>query len=43
MSFACRCPALTEERRKELIKVVRHEARTRAVAVRNIRATRTST
>jgi ribosome recycling factor len=30
-------PALTEERRKELIKVVRHEAETARVAVRNIR------
>jgi len=30
-------PALTEERRKELIKVVRHEAENTRVAVRNIR------
>jgi ribosome recycling factor len=30
-------PPLTEERRKELIKVVRHEAETARVAVRNIR------
>jgi ribosome recycling factor len=30
-------PALTEERRKELIKVVRHEAETARVAVRNLR------
>ena len=30
-------PALTEERRKDLIKVVRHEAETARVAVRNIR------
>ncbi|NDP42480.1 MAG: ribosome recycling factor [Aromatoleum sp.] len=30
-------PALTEERRKELIKVVRHEAEAARVAVRNIR------
>ena len=30
-------PALTEERRKELIKVVRHEAETARVAVRNVR------
>ena len=30
-------PALTEERRRELIKVVRHEAETARVAVRNIR------
>ena len=30
-------PALTEERRKELIKVVRHEGETARVAVRNIR------
>ena len=30
-------PALTEERRKELIKVVRHEAESARVAVRNIR------
>lgn len=30
-------PALTEERRKELIKVVRHEAEQARVAVRNIR------
>lgn len=30
-------PALTEERRKELIKVVRHEAEMARVAVRNIR------
>src|SRR5262245_48814773 len=30
-------PALTEERRKELIKVVRHEAENARVAVRNIR------
>jgi ribosome recycling factor len=30
-------PSLTEERRKELIKVVRHEAESARVAVRNIR------
>jgi ribosome recycling factor len=30
-------PALTEERRKELIKVVRHEAESARIAVRNIR------
>ena len=30
-------PPLTEERRKELIKVVRHEAENARVAVRNIR------
>ena len=30
-------PALTEERRKDLIKVVRHEAETARVAVRNVR------
>ena len=30
-------PALTEERRKELIKVVRHEAENVRVAVRNVR------
>jgi len=30
-------PALTEERRKELIKVVRHESENARVAVRNIR------
>ena len=30
-------PALTEERRKELIKVVRHEAENARVAVRNLR------
>jgi ribosome recycling factor len=30
-------PALTEERRKELIKVVRHEAESARVAVRNLR------
>lgn len=30
-------PALTEERRKELIKVVRHEAESARVAVRNVR------
>ncbi|MBI2314067.1 MAG: ribosome recycling factor [Betaproteobacteria bacterium] len=30
-------PPLTEERRKELIKVVRHEAETARVAVRNVR------
>src|SRR6266576_7266320 len=30
-------PALTEDRRKELIKVVRHEAENARVAVRNIR------
>lgn len=30
-------PSLTEERRKELIKVVRHEGETARVAVRNIR------
>jgi ribosome recycling factor len=30
-------PPLTEERRKELIKVVRHEAENTRVAVRNIR------
>ena len=30
-------PALTEERRKDLIKVVRHEAESARVAVRNIR------
>ncbi len=30
-------PALTEERRKELIKVVRHEGESAKVAVRNLR------
>jgi len=30
-------PSLTEERRKELIKVVRHEGETARVAVRNVR------
>ena len=30
-------PAMTEERRKELIKVVRHEAETGKVAIRNVR------
>ena len=30
-------PAMTEERRKELVKVVRHEAEAAKVAVRNIR------
>jgi len=30
-------PALTEERRKELIKVVRHEGETARIAVRNVR------
>jgi ribosome recycling factor len=30
-------PALTEERRKELVKVVRHEAENARVAVRNLR------
>jgi ribosome recycling factor len=30
-------PAMTEERRKELVKVVRHEAENAKVAVRNIR------
>ena len=30
-------PALTEERRKELIKVVRHEAENARVAIRNVR------
>lgn len=30
-------PALTEERRKDLIKVVRHEGETARVAIRNIR------
>ena len=30
-------PALTEERRKELIKVVRHEAESARVAIRNLR------
>jgi len=30
-------PALTEERRKELIKVVKHEAEDAKVAVRNVR------
>jgi ribosome recycling factor len=30
-------PAMTEERRKELVKVVRHEAESAKVAVRNIR------
>lgn len=30
-------PALTEERRKELIKVVRHEAESAKVAIRNVR------
>jgi ribosome recycling factor len=30
-------PSLTEERRKELVKVVRHEAETARVAVRNLR------
>jgi ribosome recycling factor len=30
-------PALTEERRKEMIKVVRHEGETAKVAIRNVR------
>jgi ribosome recycling factor len=30
-------PALTEERRKELIKVVKHEAENAKIAVRNVR------
>jgi len=30
-------PALTEERRKDLIKVVRHEAEDARIAIRNIR------
>ena len=30
-------PALTEERRKELIKVVKHEAENARIAVRNLR------
>jgi ribosome recycling factor len=30
-------PMLTEERRKDLIKVVRHEAESARVAVRNVR------
>ena len=30
-------PALTEERRRDLIKVVRHEAENARIAVRNIR------
>ena len=30
-------PSLTEERRKDLIKVVRHEAENARVAVRNVR------
>lgn len=30
-------PALTEERRKDLIKVVRHEAEAARVAIRNVR------
>jgi ribosome recycling factor len=30
-------PALTEERRKELIKVVRHEAENARIAIRNLR------
>jgi ribosome recycling factor len=30
-------PALTEERRRDLIKVVRHEAENARVAIRNIR------
>lgn len=30
-------PAMTEERRKDLVKVVRHEAETARVAIRNIR------
>jgi len=30
-------PALTEERRKELIKVVRHEAENARIAIRNVR------
>ena len=30
-------PALTEERRKELIKVVKHEAENARVAIRNLR------
>jgi ribosome recycling factor len=30
-------PALTEERRRDLIKVVRHEAENAKVAIRNIR------
>jgi ribosome recycling factor len=30
-------PALTEERRKELVKVVKHEAENARVAVRNLR------
>ena len=34
-------PALTEERRKELVKVVRHKAEEARVAVRNLRRTLT--
>jgi ribosome recycling factor len=30
-------PALTEERRRDLIKVVRHEAENARIAVRNVR------
>ena len=30
-------PALTEERRKEMIKVVKHEGETAKVAIRNLR------
>jgi ribosome recycling factor len=30
-------PALTEERRRDLIKVVRHEAENARVAIRNVR------
>ncbi len=36
-SSACRCRPLTEERRRDLIKVVRHEAENARIAVRNIR------
>ena len=34
---ACRCPPLTQERRKELTKVVRHAGEEAKVAVRNLR------
>jgi ribosome recycling factor len=35
--IACPCPPLTEERRKELTKIVKHEGEDAKVAVRNIR------
>ena len=37
MSLLLPMPSLTEERRRDLIKVVRHEAENARIAVRNIR------